>query len=734
MPDESQPLGELLDHGRQFLSQVEALAQKAARERDELHAAQRQWATERQSLIEEQQRIRELQEAVNETLAGLQTEYDRVEQERDRLARLHDQSQQEYRARLAEKETAVASERARTQQLGQELEAARQGQQASVAELKSMVEYRDRVQSAHESLQGEHRKLLDAAGHAATEHDQLKRLHDDSQRELNAGRERLSSAIEDVKRLEAQLHESAQLVEQKEAERRDLVAGHQAELAAVREQVATVSRQRDELQSQQGQWRSEREQLAQKLTAAESRQAEIQQEWQRSRAEMAEEKASLENQLADALAQTGEARTRLEKLAENEKVLREEHLKLGVRHAELTEQSSKLQTDWATRRQALSSEIHAQNQEMEQARAEIARARDRERQLLAQMEEARAQQPAALGAEQAHTLNSLLNTIIGFSTVLVDDGANAVTAEERREYLKHINDSAERLSDVLRRLSARTASAAPGRPEVVQPAGKGWKAPGILVADPDPQVRERIEPFLSRAGYDVVYVKNASELMQKAPSLQPLAILLDAQLPPDGASRLVRELRRDPRTREIPLVLTSAAEARQPGGNIGDVEFLAKPIDRQQLVQLMVKFDLMADGKRARKMPSSVLVVDDDRQTVSLVKAILKPFSIKVLTAENGKTAIEQALRNKPDLVLLDLVMPGVDGFEVVSALRREKETSQLPILVHTAKPLTKEERARLEGKVQCIIEKADLRQERLLELILKRGERRNRQAQRPAA
>src|SRR5207244_1401216 len=360
--------------------------------------------------------------------------------------------QQEDRARLADKETAVASERARTQQLGQELEAARQGHQASVAELKSMVEYRDRVQSAHESLQAEHRRLLDATGQAATEHDQLKRLHDDSQRELNAGRERLNSAIEDVKRLEAQLHESAQLVEQKEAERRDLVAGHQAELAAVREQVATASRQRDELQSQQGQWRSEREELAQKLTAAESRQAEIQQEWQRSRAEMAEEKASLENQLADALAQTGEARTRLEKLAESEKVLREEHLKLGVRHAELTEQSSKLQTDWATRRQALSSEIHAQNQEMEQARAEIARA-------------------------------------------------------------------------------------APGRPEVVQPAGKGWKAPGILVADPDPQVRERIEPFLSRAGYDVVYVKNASELMQKAPSVQPLAILLDAQLPPDGASR-----------------------------------------------------------------------------------------------------------------------------------------------------------------------------------------------------
>ncbi len=734
MPDESQPLGDLLDHGRQFLSQVEALAQKAARERDELHAAQRQWVTERQALLEEQQRIRELQEAVNETLVSLQTDYDRVEQERDRLARLHDQSQQEYRTRLAEKETALANERTRTQQLGQEMEAARQGHQHAVAELKSAVEDRDRVQSAHQSLQAEHRKVLDAVGQAAGERDQLQRLHGESQRELNAARERLNAAIDDVKRLQGQLHESARLVEQKEVERRDLVAGHQSDLAGLREQLATMSKQRDELQAQQGQWRSERDQLLQKLAAAESRQAEVQQEWQRSRAEMADEKAALETQLADALAQMSDVRDRLEKLADTEKALREEHLRLGVRHAELTEQSGKLATDWATRRQALSAEIHAQNQEMEQARAEIARGRDRERQLLGQLEEARAHQPTALGPEQGHTLNSLLNTIIGFSTVLIDDASGVVSAEERREYLKHINDSAERLADVLRRLSARTASPVAGRPEQAQPAGRGWKAPGILVADQDPQVRERIEPFLSRAGYEVVYVKNASELMQKASSLQPLAILLDAQLPPDGASRLVRELRRDPRTRDIPLVLTSAAETKQPGGTIGDVEFLSKPIDRQQLVQLMVKFDLMADGKRARKMPSSVLVVDDDRQTVSLVKAILKPFGMKVLTAENGKTAIEQALRNKPDLVLLDLVMPGLDGFEVVAALRREKETSQMPILVHTAKPLTKEDRTRLEGKVQCIIEKADLRQERLLELILKRGERRNRQAERPAA
>ncbi len=734
MPDESQPsLGELLDHGRQFLSQVEAVAAKATRERDELHAAQRQWATDRQALVEEQQRLRELQEAVNETLASLQTDFDRAEQERDRLARQHEQSQQEYRARLAEREAALANERTRAQQLGQELEAARHGQQDAIAERQSAVEDRDRIQAAHESLQADHRKALDAAGQAAGERDQLRRLHEESQRELTGVRERQTAAIEDVKRLQGQVHDSARLIEQQEVERRELAAGHQSELATMREQLGVVTKRRDDLQAEQAQWGLERDHLQKKLAAAESRQVELQQEWQRSQALMADEKAALETQLAEALAHVGDARTRLEKLAEVERVLREEHEKLGTRHTELTDQSSKLAADWATRRQALSAEIQAQNQEMEQARSEMARARDRERQLLAHLEEVRSQS-TSLGPEQGHTLNSLLNTIIGFSSVLHDDPSNAVTAEERREYLKHINDSAERLADAVRRLTARTPRPSAGRPEPAVAAGKGWKAPGILVADQDPQVRERIEPFLGRAGYEVVYVKNANELMQKAPSLQPLAILMDAQLPPDGAARLVRELRRDPRTRDIPLVLTSATEMRQPGATIGDVEFLSKPIDRQQLVQLMVKFDLLADGKRARKMPSNVLVVDDDRQTVSLVKAILKPFSIKVLTAENGKTAIEQALRNKPDLMLLDLVMPGLDGFEVVAALRREKETSQLPILVHTAKTLSKEDRARLEGKVQCIIEKAELRQERLLELILKRGERRNRQTERPAA
>src|SRR5204862_4568141 len=158
---------------------------------------------------------------------------------------------------------------------------------------------------------------------------------------------------------------------------------------------------------------------------------------------------------------------------------------------------------------------------------------------------------------------------------------------------------------------------------------------------------------------------------EKASHLQPLAMLIDAQLPLSGAPALIKELRKDPRTRDIPLVVLATPDG--PPVALPDCEVLTKPIDRQQLVQLMVRFDLMADTKRAKKMPANVLVIDDDLQAISLVKAVLKPFNVRVSAVDSARTGIEQALRNKPDLVILDLVMPGVDGFEVIAALRRDK-------------------------------------------------------------
>jgi CheY-like chemotaxis protein len=489
----------------------------------------------------------------------------------------------------------------------------------------------------------------------------------------------VASLRETVRRLEQERDQVAADREQQRQARENA----EAETGKVREQLVVVSRDRDTLQADQIQWGLDREQLIAEQT------------------KLKERASALEADLASA---------------------RAERQALETRHAELAAQSNKLAADWATRRQALAAEIAAQNEEMEQVRKMLqASEEQRDRRVLPVPAAAPV---AAPSSELAHTINSRLNALVGFSSVLLDERSNPISVEERREYLKYLRDSAVKLGQAVQALTgARPVTAE----SALSVADAERRPPDILVADNDQASRQRIEPFLKRAGYEVVYVENGARALEKAAHLQPLAILIDGQLPPSGAPAVVRELRKDPRTREIPMVLLTS-----PGGPplaIAECEVLIKPIDRQQLVQLMVRFDLMADSKRARKMPANVLVVDDDPQATSLVKAILKPFNVRVTAVDSGRAGIEHALRNKPDLLILDLLMPDVDGFEVVSALRRDREMARMPILIHTAKNLTAEDRQRLEGKVESIVEKAEFQPERFLELLLKRGERRKRAA-----
>jgi CheY-like chemotaxis protein len=528
------------------------------------------------------------------------------------------------------------------------------------------------------------------------EHEGAAKQWTDERQALKAEVERLRGQVDALNGTLAELRQAVHRVEQerdqvtadrdqtrkaKEAAEGE-VAAAAADLSRHREQLAMVTKDRDALQADQIQWGLDREQL---------------------------------------IAEQGRLRERVSGLDADLATERTEHQALQARHAEVTEQANKAASDWATRRQALAAEIAAQNEEMEQVRKAMLESQERERRAVS-VTQVNPPMPAP-SSEQSHLINSRLNTLVGFSSVLLDERSHALTAEERREYVKYLHDSAVKLGETVRALSGARPISAESAPIV----DRDRRPPDILVADNDPASRQRIEPFLKRAGYEVVYVENGPRALEKASHLQPLAILIDGQLPPSGAPALVRELRKDPRTRETPMVLLAAPDG--PPMAIAECEVLTKPIDRQQLVQLMVRYDLMADSKRARKMPANVLVIDDDPQSISLVKAILKPFNVRVSAVDTGRAGIEQALRNKPDLVILDLVMPDVDGFDVVAAIRREREMSRVPILVHTAKNLTADDRARLEGKVESIVEKAEFQPERFLELLLKRGERRKRAA-----
>jgi CheY-like chemotaxis protein len=566
----------------------------------------------------------------------------------------------QFLARVESVAAGVSAELASHEQVSRQWAAERQALKDEAQAVRAQLESLNATLT--EVRQAVHR-LEQERDQVAADRDQAFHAKEAAAKDLAAALEKLAGAEQETNRVRAELATSA------------------ADLARGREQLAMVTRDRDALQTDQIQWGLDREQLL-------AQQAQI-----------TERTGALEVDLASE---------------------RMQHQALRARHAELTEQSNKLATDWASRRQALAAEIAAQNEEMEQVRKALQDGQERERHGVATGPVTIS--TGSVSAEQSHTINSRLNALVGFSSVLLDERAHALTPEDRREYLKYLHDSAVKLSEVARSLTGSRSAA-----DSAAVVDRDRRPPDILVADNDQVSRQRIEPFLKRAGYEVVYVDNGPRVLEKASHMQPLAILIDAQLPPTGAPAVIRELRKDPRTRDIPLVVLAAPDSAPLA--VADGEILTKPIDRQQLVQLMVRFDLMADGKRAKKMPANVLVIDDDVQAVSLVKAILKPFNVRVSSVDNARAGIEQALRNKPDLVILDLVMPGVDGFEVVAALRRDKDMSRVPILVHTAKTLTAEDRQRLEGTVESIVEKAEFQPERFLELLLKRGERRKRAA-----
>src|SRR6202022_1893964 len=166
----------------------------------------------------------------------------------------------------------------------------------------------------------------------------------------------------------------------------------------------------------------------------------------------------------------------------------------------------------------------AQNEEMDQVRTLLQESQERERHVSGLPQAAAG--AGAPSAEQTHLINSRLNSLVGFSSVLFDERTHQLSVEERREYLKYLHDSAVKLAETVRALTGAHASTEEA-PIVVD-----RRPPDILVADNDPVSRQRVEPFLKRAGYEVIYVDNGPRALEKASTLQPLAILIDGQLPP----------------------------------------------------------------------------------------------------------------------------------------------------------------------------------------------------------
>ncbi len=232
----------------------------------------------------------------------------------------------------------------------------------------------------------------------------------------------------------------------------------------------------------------------------------------------------------------------------------------------------------------------------------------------------------------------------------------------------------------------------------------------VLVVDDNPNARDLLDRTLRKEGYQTALASSGIEALEMARQLRPAAITLDVMMPGMDGWAVLGQLKTDPLTCDIPVIMVTVLEDRNLAYSLGASDYLTKPIDRERLATILRKH-------HCGRTPCPVLVVEDDAGSRRFLRSILEHESWQVEEAENGVAALEWLNSSgvMPELILLDLMMPTMDGFELVNALRINPVWSQIPIIVITAKDLTEEDRARLNGQVQRILTKGRFDREALL-------------------
>jgi signal transduction histidine kinase/DNA-binding response OmpR family regulator len=245
--------------------------------------------------------------------------------------------------------------------------------------------------------------------------------------------------------------------------------------------------------------------------------------------------------------------------------------------------------------------------------------------------------------------------------------------------------------------------------EALREAGPGTT---VLVIDDDPEAREIIEHFLTKDGYSVATAASGEQGLRLAHEIQPAAITLDVMMPDMDGWSVLRALKADPVLRTIPVIMLSMIDDRTRGYSLGAVDYLTKPVDREQLNKTLSRYYCAEDDT------CPVLLVEDDAETREVMARTLEKAGWTVSEAGNGQEALDIMSGLHPRLILLDLMMPVMDGFDFLTAMRARPEWEHIPVIVITAKDLTADVRDRLNGRVEEIVEKSAYTREQLLQRV----------------
>ena len=239
--------------------------------------------------------------------------------------------------------------------------------------------------------------------------------------------------------------------------------------------------------------------------------------------------------------------------------------------------------------------------------------------------------------------------------------------------------------------------------------------PLVLVIEDDPRAADLLRIYLTEAGYTVDIARDGEEGLLKVKQLSPDAVILDVLLPRVDGWAFLTQVKANPATRGMPVIIASIIDQKGKGFALGAADYLVKPIQKGELLRTLGTFSLTS---KVRTAPVTILVIDDEPTAVELVATALEPEGFHVLRAYNGETGVAMAETERPDLIILDLLMPGMNGFEVLDQLAQSPVTRQLPIMIFTVKQLMAEDKQRLQGRIAQLAQKTTVSQKDVATMV----------------
>ncbi len=243
------------------------------------------------------------------------------------------------------------------------------------------------------------------------------------------------------------------------------------------------------------------------------------------------------------------------------------------------------------------------------------------------------------------------------------------------------------------------------RPEEAAPGSERI----VLAVDNNPQVIHLYQRYLTPEGYRVVPLTDPSMAVARARELKPVAILLDIMMPGRDGWQVLSELKKHPETRDIPVIIISVIDNKERGFSLGAAAYLTKPIQENDLLKALKRLDPKGRVK-------DILIIEDDSSDRHLLSRLLEEIgAYHIRTAEDGTSALKQIQEQQPDAIILDLLLPQMDGFALLEHLRSKPEWQNLPVIVYTAADLSSSDLERLRSASQGFLQKGTFSTDELL-------------------